>query len=115
MFFKKVMELTDNDIQEILMNVSLKKLTDEIFSRDAKLVIHQLNEKYQLELLQQLLKDRPLSPEMEEELLHQASRSEEVYAIQTERDIELVLTKILKKQTIIQILETIVKIIKGHY
>lgn len=114
MFFKKVMELNANDIQEILINLSLKELLDEIFSREAKLVVRHLNENYRLELLQQLLKDYPQTPEIEEELKYHAKRYNLTWTIDSHLDVDMAIMKILEKYSVSQLLAAISHRIEGH-
>lgn len=51
---KKHIEFSDNDIQEILNNLPTKRLTDELFSRDAKMVVYHLGDNQQLDLFNEL-------------------------------------------------------------
>ena len=74
MFIKKTIELNSEDLQHILVNTTIKELSNEFFARDAELIVDHLNESQQLELLQQLLKPNSSSPEIEEELKYQMSR-----------------------------------------
>ena len=74
MFIKKEIAITQVDLQDILISTPTEKLRDEFFSRDADLLIDHLTEIQQLRLLQNLLKDISISPEMEEELKFQMRR-----------------------------------------
>ena len=115
MFFKKVMELTENDIKDILSNVPTKELNDEIFSRDAKIIVQHLNENKKLELLQQLLMDYPPTPEIEEELKYHAKRYNLTFSVESPLDVEVIITKILKKYSISQLLAIISNVTKGPF
>lgn len=109
MFIKKTIELNQEDVQNILINVPLKELNDEILSRDTNFLVDHLTDSQRLELLQNLLKDIYISPEIEEELKFQLRRRhlQALDALSCNEIIEL----LLKNYTLSSILNEIAKLI----
>lgn len=112
MFIRKTIEINNNDIQEILINLPIKPLTDEILSRNANLIVDHLNEEQQLHLLQTLLKDINSFSEIEEELKYQYHRR----CVQTLATLscEEIVEQLLKDYTLSRILQSITDQIRNN-
>lgn len=65
---KTRIELTSSDIETIIGNISTKDLCNELFVRDAKLIVDQLHEQQKTELFQELIKKKNITHEIQTEL-----------------------------------------------
>ena len=67
-WLKKNIELNQDDIQNILNTLPTKTITDELFSRDAKMVVNHLDETRKIELFREITNEKNINPEIEEEI-----------------------------------------------
>lgn len=112
MFIKKTIELNQEDVQNILINVPLKELNDEILSRDATFLVNHLNDSQQLTLLQKLLKDISISPEIEEELKYQMGRRKlQTFDILS---LEEIMERLFKEYELSRILDELTKLLRDQ-
>jgi len=67
-WLKKNIDLNQDDIQNILNALPTKTITDELFSRDAKMVVDHLDETRKIELIREITNERNINPEIEDEI-----------------------------------------------
>lgn len=65
---RKDIKLNQQDYDTILATINTKQLCDELFSRDAKLVINQLHKQQKIELFCELTRENYKPYEIEQEL-----------------------------------------------
>jgi len=111
-FIKKTIELTKDEISEILMGISTRELCHELYSRDAEPVVDYLTETQQLDLLQKLLKDLPISPEIEEELKFQMRRRK-LQAFDT-LSLEEIMELLFREYELSRILEIVAQLLRDQ-
>jgi hypothetical protein len=114
MYLKKTFELDKDDIQIILNKLSITELSDELLSRDAKLIAFNLNETQKLQLLRELFNQNSVSEDMFKELEYQLRRYHQELPAECVHDV-LIRIKQSYDQThfIAEVLQTLVEIIRG--
>lgn len=94
---KKHIDLSYNDVQEILNGLPTKMLTDELFSRDARMVVDNLEGSQQLDLFRELTHERNRTTAIIEELDY----------ISKKRASTLSLRDLIKKEGIVKTVDAI--------